>query len=234
MKSTYRPILHPQSGYPGELTHIPGHHRQIMHQGNSGDLKVIGADYAASHLKAMANQCVNVRTSVVKGERDGFVDQRDYFRFPLCHITIFLGTIHKFCTDWSAHHQGFWLNSRKLIEQNYVSTLKNADPNIRIEKVFHHHSSKGGNGSSPGSSGSSSAQAPIKCASSGRLSLISSKVGDFCSSASDIASRTFKVNRSAFASGNFFRRLSNSLAIAVTVKDCHGPSIFSTQFPPRP
>ena len=178
---------------------------------------------------------VNVRTRIIEGKRSYSSKELGYLHFPSRNVTVFLSTVHQFGTDDGTDRQLRKRDLCKPINQQKISTFENLDPYIRIQQETHYQVLAGGIGSSSGSSGSSSAQHPMMSANSGLLRFISSRVGSsFSFSTSEIAWRTRDSSTRAFSGSRRSKVRSNSIAIFVTGRQCHGDGQISTSHFPTP
>jgi len=206
-----------------------------MYQCNRGDLQIIWPDDTRAIFKAVSDRPVSVRTWIVEGNRSHFSKQLRDIQSSAGNVAVFLSSMHQFSTHDGTDCQLRMIHLREPINKEEILAFENLDPDIRIQQITHHQIFAGGIGSSSGSSGSSSAQAPIKCAKSGRLRLISSKVGgSFSFSTSEIASRTRDSSTRAFSGARRSKVRSSSNAIVVTGRHCHCATKNSTSHFPTP
>lgn len=207
---------------PPELLHVSSYHGQVMHQRDRSNLQIHGTDDATSLLQIMANHSITIRTWIIEWQRDRTAQGPCDIHFPGIGIVVFFRAMHEFRANGRACHQLRGWHVGKFVNQSKVFALEHLNPDIRVEQVAHHQVLAGGNGSSGGSSNSLSAQHPMMSAKSGRLRLISSKVGNsFPSTTSEIASRTRDSSTRAFSGARRSKVRSSSNAIVVTGRHCH-------------
>jgi hypothetical protein len=218
-----------------ELIHVARDKRQVMHQCNGSDPRIIRPDDTRPIFKAVSDHPVNVSTWIIEGKRSYSSEQLRDIQSPARDIAGFLCSMHQFGTHDGTNCQLRMVDLREPINKEEILAFQNLDPDIRIQQVAHHQIFAGGNGSSSGSSGSSSAQAPIRCANSGIRLFISSKVGSsFSFSISEIAAGTRDSNTRAFSGARRSKVRSSSNAIAVTGRHCHCATKNSTSHFPTP
>ena len=230
-----RPILDLEIRNPRELTHIPSHQNEIMHDRDSCDLQIQRADHTGSNLKIMAYRSVKIRTAVVEREGDNLIQRPNYIPLSSSSIRILFRSMHQFCTDWRTSREIRHRVSIESADQTVVPTLEDFDPDIRVQEITHQQDFVGGKEDSGGSSNSMSAQQPMISANSGILRFNSSMLGNSSSpAASDNASRTRDSSAFAFSGSRRSKVLSSSVAIAVTEEACHPFILFPIQFSQKP
>jgi len=229
-----RPVFDLEIRKPRELAHIPRHKRQIMHQSDCCGLHVVGADNASLLFQKMPDFAILFRRRIIEWKRRIYGQHPGKLRFPSLRDIIFFRAMKRLRSDSRARGNLFSGAGRNALKQHPISPLEYLDPYVGVKKVSHHQTLAGGRGSSAGSSNSISAHAPINSASSGRRFLSSSRLKAPSSSAADITSRIFPVRRTAFSSGSFRSKDSSSVAIAVTLGECHPYSLFPIHFFQKP
>ena len=218
-----------------ELIHVARDKRQVMHQCNGSDPRIIRPDDTRPIFKAVSDHPVSVRTWIIEGKRSYSSKQLRDIQSPAGNVAVFFCSMHQFSTHDGTNCQLRMIDLREPINKEEILAFQNLDPDIGVQQVTHHQIFAGGIGSSSGSSGSSSAQAPIKYAKSGLRRLISSKVGSsFSLSTSKIAARTRDSNTRAFSGARRSKVRSSSNAIVVTGRHCHCATKNSTSHFPTP
>lgn len=215
---------------PPELLHVSSYQSQVMHQRDRSNLQIHRPDDAPSLLQIMANHSITICAWIIEWQRDRTAQSPCYIHFPGIGIVVFFRAMHEFRANRRACRELRGGQVGKFVNETKIFALKHFDPDIRIEQVAHHQVLAGGNGSSGGSSNSLSAQHPMMSAKSGRLRLISSKLGSsFSFSTSKIASRTRVSSTRAFSGTRRSKVRSSSSAIVVTSTHCH----YATKFQPQ-
>jgi len=223
------PVLDSQSGNSGEFRHVSSDYRQVMYQGDRGNLQVIRPDHAAPPLEVVADARIDIGASIIKGQRNKFAQQALHTRFPLNRICIFLRPNEQLCPDRRTTGHFAKVFAAESIKKHAFAPLQNLDPHVAIKKVGHFHSFAGGNGSSSGRSNSMSAIQPMNSATSGIRRFISSMLGSCLGpSTSEIAARTRDSSTRAFSGSKRSKVRSNSMAIVLTPASCYGGMAIST------
>ena len=139
---------------------IVRHERKIVRECNRGDLQVVRTDHLTPRFEVVTNLCVFSRRRIVEGKRYEGSERAFNSRQAVGAFSVLLSSMQKLGPHDRADGDVCGRRCSQSSFNRRSAVLQIEDPGIRIDKIAHHHDSRGCIGSSGETSNASPAKLP--------------------------------------------------------------------------